>query len=142
MMRAAEEAAGKAAQRPKILGVTLLTSISQSMLSGELAVAMKTEEYVRRLAQQAVSAGIGGLVCSAADLEAVRPILPGGFEIVTPGIRPAGSDAFDQKRVATPKLAIKSGATLLVIGRPITGAASPGKAAAEIAGEIEKCLTY
>jgi orotidine-5'-phosphate decarboxylase len=141
MVRAAAEAAAKAAHRPAILGVTLLTSIGQETLSGELGIGAKTEEYVRRLAQLAVSAGAGGIVCSAADLEAVRPSLPQGFEVVTPGIRPAGSGAFDQKRVATPTLAIEGGATLLVIGRPITGAQSPKRAAAEIAGEIEKWLT-
>jgi len=136
MMRAAAEAVAKAPRRPKILGVTLLTSIDQSMLNRDLAVRMKTDEYVLHLAQRAVEAGIDGLVCSAADLEAVRPSLPTSFEVVTPGIRPAGADVNDQKRVATPSWAVKNGATLLVIGRPITGADDPGKAAADIVNEI------
>jgi orotidine-5'-phosphate decarboxylase len=140
MMRAAAKAAAGAARRPKILGVTLLTSIDQSMLNNELGVPVKTGEYVLRLAQKAVEAGIDGLVCSAADLETVRPSIPDGFEVVTPGIRPAGADVNDQKRVAIPEWAIKNGATLLVIGRPITGAAEPGKAAAEIVGSIEAAL--
>jgi len=140
MMKAAAEAASGTAHRPKILGVTLLTSIGQEALNSELAVQMKTDLYVQHLAQKAVSAGIDGLVCSAADLEAVKPSLPKDFEVVTPGIRPAGSDANDQKRVATPEWAIKNGATLLVIGRPITGADDPGRAAGEIVTEIGNLL--
>ena len=140
MMKAAAEAASGAAsgaaRRPKILGVTLLTSIGQEALNCELAVQMKTNLYVLHLAQKAVEAGIDGLVCSAADLEAVKPSLPKDFEVVTPGIRPAGSDANDQKRVATPEWAIKNGATLLVIGRPITGADDQRKAAEEMVESI------
>jgi len=138
MMRAAAEAAAGAAYRPKILGVTLLTSIDQKMLNNELSVSLETGQYVLHLARKAVEAGIDGLVCSAADLETVKPHLPPNFEVVTPGIRPAGSDVNDQKRVATPEWAIKNGATLLVIGRPITGATDPGRAAAEIAKGIER----
>ncbi|MDR3012114.1 MAG: orotidine-5'-phosphate decarboxylase [Chitinispirillales bacterium] len=136
MMKAAAEEAAKARHRPIILGVTLLTSLNQTMLNDELAVSMTTNEYVRHLAQKAMEAGISGLVCSAADLEAVAPIVPRGIEIVTPGIRPAGTDANDQKRVATPEWAIKNGATLLVIGRPITGADDPGRAAGDIVDSI------
>jgi len=138
MMKAAAEAAAGAARRPKILGVTLLTSIDRKMLNDELSVPMETGQYVLHLARKAVEAGIDGLVCSAADLETVKPSLPDGFEVVTPGIRPAGADVNDQKRVATPEWAIKNGATLLVIGRPITGAADSGAAAAEIVREIER----
>jgi orotidine-5'-phosphate decarboxylase len=140
MMRAAAEAAAGAARRPKILGVTLLTSIGQDALNGDLAVDMRADEYVLHLARKAVSAGLDGLVCSAADLETVRPSLPDGFEVVTPGIRPAGSNVNDQKRVATPEWAIKNGATLLVIGRPITGAEDPGGAAENIVNEIDRLL--
>jgi len=140
MMRAAEEAVAGAAHRPKILGVTLLTSIGQTTLNDELAVSLKADLYVKHLAQKAVGAGIDGLVCSAADLESVKPSLPPNFEIVTPGIRPTGSDVNDQKRVATPEWAIKNGATLLVIGRPITGSANPDKAAEDIVREIETLL--
>jgi len=73
-------------------------------------------------------------------LEAVKPSVPHDFEIVTPGIRPAGADANDQKRVATPEWAIKNGATLMVIGRPITGAKDPGKAAEAIVKCVEAAL--
>jgi len=140
MMMAASAATATAALRPKILGVTLLTSIDQSMLNGDLGVPLPTGKYVQHLARKAVEAGIDGLVCSAADLETVKPSIPHDFEIVTPGIRPAGADANDQKRVATPEWAIRNGATLLVIGRPITGAKDPGKAAEEIARCVEAAL--
>jgi len=136
MMKAAADAASKAVNRPKILGVTLLTSIDQTMLNDELGVSMTTDKYVVHLAQKAVEAGLDGLVCSAADLEKVKPVLPPHFEVVTPGIRPAGADVNDQKRVATPRWAIDNGATLLVIGRPITGADDPGAAAQKILEEI------
>jgi len=140
MMKAAARGAAAAARRPKILGVTLLTSIDSSMLNNELAVPLSAGDYVSHLAEKAVEAGIDGLVCSAADLEAVKPSVPDGFEIVTPGIRPAGTDANDQKRVAAPDWAVRNGATLLVIGRPITGAKNPGKAAEEIAKSVEAAL--
>jgi len=136
MMKAAADAASKAVNRPKILGVTLLTSIDQTMLNNELGVDLTTDKYVVHLAQKAVEAGLDGLVCSAADLQKVKPILPPQFEVVTPGIRPAGADVNDQKRVATPQWAIENGATLLVIGRPITGAGDPGAAAQKILEEI------
>lgn len=137
MMKAAVSAAENAAHRPKILGVTLLTSIDQSMLNNELAVPLDANKYVEHLAKMAALAKIDGIVCSAADLENVRPTLPENFEVVTPGIRPAGADVNDQKRVATPAWAIKNGATLLVIGRPITAAENPEKAAENILKEIE-----
>jgi len=140
MMRAAVKGASAAAHKPKILGVTLLTSIDRTALNNELAVPLSTGDYVRHLAKKAAEAGIDGLVCSAADLETVKPSVPDGFEIVTPGIRPAGADVNDQKRVAAPEPAIRNGATLLVIGRPITGAANPGKAAEEIAKRVEESL--
>lgn len=140
MMKAALDAAASVAHRPKILGVTLLTSIDQSMLNKELAVSLAAEKYVEHLAQMAALAKIDGIVCSAADLERVRPTLPENFEVVTPGIRPAGADVGDQKRVATPAWAIQNGATLLVIGRPITAAKCPETAAAEIVKEISAAV--
>lgn len=128
MMQAAAEAASGSSSL-KILGVTLLTSIDQQMLENELAVPLSTEQFVVHLAKKAVQSGLDGIVCSAADLEKVAPVLPKGFEMVTPGIRPAGSDVNDQKRIATPEWAIEKGATLLVVGRPITQADDPGEAA-------------
>ncbi len=137
MMKAAMEAARQYESRPKIVGVTLLTSIDQEMLNNELGVPLKTDQFVLHLARKAVEAGLDGLVCSAADLETVKPAIPEHFEVITPGIRPAGADVNDQKRVATPDWAIKNGATLLVVGRPITGAEDPGKAAEGIVNTIE-----
>ena len=137
MMRAAVEAArsypGKA---PSIVGVTLLTSLGADALDQDLKVTQSPVEYVKHLASRAVMAGLQGIVCSAADLTNVKPTLPNGFIIITPGIRPAGSDVGDQKRIATPADAIKNGADLLVIGRPITGAKDPGEAARRILEEV------
>ena len=136
MMRAAKDAADEAREKrgraPKIIGVTLLTSIDALSLRDELSVASEPVDHVRHLAALAARAGLDGIVCSAADLPSLKPSLPDNFEIITPGIRPVGAAANDQKRIATPAQAIRNGATLLVIGRPITGAADPGKAAEEI----------
>jgi orotidine-5'-phosphate decarboxylase len=125
---------------PKIIGVTLLTSIDAEGLADDLLVTAPPAEYAKHLASLAVRAGLDGIVCSAADLPALKsglkPGLPPGFDIITPGIRPAGSAANDQKRIATPKEAIKNGATLLVIGRAVTEASDPARAAAAIAAEI------
>ncbi|NLP02404.1 MAG: orotidine-5'-phosphate decarboxylase [Fibrobacter sp.] len=133
MMKAAAESARQSSDNPpKIIGVTLLTSLGPDALKNELAVTMEVNTYVKHLASLAVQAGIDGIVCSAADLPSVKPDLPAHFHVITPGIRPAGADIGDQKRVATPGAAVKSGATLLVVGRPITGAEDPAKAAEEI----------
>ena len=144
MMVAAKAAADGAEQRtgkrPKIIGVTVLTSIDEACLRSELGVPSTVGEQVRRLAENAVKAGLDGIVCSAADLPEVKSLLPGSFEIITPGIRPAGSSAHDQKRTATPATAIAAGATLLVLGRAVTEAHDQGKAAAEILAEIEKTI--
>ena len=124
--------------RPAIIGVTLLTSIGAPMLRGELGVDVDVQEYVRRLGRLAVISGIDGIVCSAADLASVAPVLPPGFITITPGIRPAGSDLNDQQRIATPAAAIASGATILVLGRAVTSAADPAEAAKRIYDEIER----
>jgi orotidine-5'-phosphate decarboxylase len=136
MMKAAKEAALKSKSSVKIIGVTLLTSLGSEALKSELGVDLEISGYIKHLAAMAVSSGIDGIVCSAADLPYVKPTLPSHFEVITPGIRPTGSDTGDQKRIATPESAIKDGATLLVIGRPITGAQDPGRAAKEIFEEI------
>ncbi len=136
MLSAAAEAAAKAAKAPKLIGVTVLTSVDQACMNNDMKIAGNIEDQVVHLASVAQRSGIDGIVCSAADLPTVKPTLPAGFEIITPGIRPAGTDAQDQKRVATPQDAIINGATLLVIGRAITGAADPAKAAAEILASI------
>jgi orotidine-5'-phosphate decarboxylase len=136
MMRAAAESRRqKGRGLPKVIGVTLLTSIDAESLGDALKVPLRPDEYTRHLASLAVRAGLDGIVCSAADLLTVKTGLPSGFELITPGIRPAGSAANDQKRIATPKEAVKNGATLLVVGRAVTAAPDPARAAAAIAAE-------
>jgi len=138
MMQAAAEAASKAKTDicPKIVGVTLLTSIGSNALKEELVVEMDTTTYVRHLTTLAIISGLNGIVCSAADLPGIKDLLPAHFEVITPGIRPAGADVADQQRIATPRDALINGATLLVIGRPITAAKDPGRAAEEIFKDI------
>jgi orotidine-5'-phosphate decarboxylase len=138
MMQAATEAASKTKSDicTKIIGVTLLTSINAHALAEELAVQMDSTTYVRHLATLAVISKLNGIVCSAVDLPGVKDILPDHFEVITPGIRPSGSEIGDQARIATPREAIENGATLLVIGRPITAAKAPGEAARAILNEV------
>jgi orotidine-5'-phosphate decarboxylase len=144
MMRAAHEAAIKGLKEtstaPKIIGVTLLTSIDALSLNRELSVPLPIEEYLRGCVARAKEAQLDGVVCSAADLGVVKPLLPDTFEIITPGIRLAGADSHDQKRVSTPAAAISGGATLLVLGRAVTGAGEPGVVAEKILKEIEKLI--
>ena len=120
----------------KVVGVTVLTSLDE----GDLAAAGiqgSAADQVTRLARLARDSGIDGIVCSGAEVAAARSLWPDGFFVV-PGVRPAGADAADQKRVVTPRQAIDDGASVLVIGRPITGAADPAAAIAEIAGSLNK----
>lgn len=138
MMKAAADAVKTVQKAPKLVGVTILTSIDTRMLNTEMNIPGSVSDQVVHLAKMAVSAGLNGIVCSAEELSAVKQHLPAEFEVITPGIRPAGSSANDQKRTATPHEAIKNGATLLVVGRPITQAADPQKAAQEIVVEIGK----
>jgi len=140
MMRAAALAAC-APDSPKLLAVTVLTSLSAAELSavgvGDAKDAGNVvRSQVLRLARLAKVAGINGLVCSADEVAAVREVMGQEALLVVPGIRPAGGDVGDQSRVATPAEAIARGASMLVVGRPITQAADPAKAAAEIVAEI------
>lgn len=123
--------------KPLILAVTVLTSINEDALHA-IGVLGTVEEEVIRLARLAQECGLDGVVCSPLEIEVVRKACGPNFLIVTPGIRPAGSDANDQARLATPTAAIEAGADFLVIGRPITGAADPAAAAIEIADEIAR----
>ena len=136
MLRAAVEAARQAAKRPKILAVTVLTSMSDADVQ-EVGFSGRVVDEVLRLAELALGAGCDGIVTSAREAAEVRKRLGDGFAIVTPGIRPAGGAAGDQARVVTPGDAIRAGATHLVVGRPITGAADPAAAAISIVDEIE-----
>ena len=131
MVRAAVDAAPDVT----IAAVTVLTSLGDASLE-QIGLAGPASDAVRRLAALAVGAGAGALVCSPQEVAAVRAEVGPGVVLITPGVRPAGSDAQDQARVATPEQALKNGADLLVIGRPITGAADPGAAAATIAATL------
>jgi len=133
MIRAAVEAA----PGTPIAAVTALTSLSNEDLD-RIGVPGGTADWVLRLAALAVEAGASGLVCSPREVAAVRDEVGPGITLITPGVRPAGSDAHDQARVATPEEALSAGADLLVIGRAITGAPDPGAAAAAIAASLRR----
>ncbi len=136
-MRAA--VAGARGSGLSILGVTVLTSFDDEDMI-EAGYRFGVVEMVRRRAEQAQALGVQGLVASAAEAKAVREAVGAGMVLVTPGIRPAGADAGDQKRVATPERAIRDGADYLVVGRPITTASDPREAAEAIVQEIAEAL--
>ena len=127
----------EAAPDTKIVAVTVLTSLCDDDLD-RIGLAGPVGDAVRRLSVLAVEAGARGLVCSPREVAAVRAEVGPDITLITPGVRPAGSDANDQARVATPEDALRAGADLLVIGRPITDAADPGAAAAAIGGSLRK----
>jgi orotidine-5'-phosphate decarboxylase len=132
-MKAAVEARGQAGLR--ILAVTVLTSYDDADLAAagyDFGVA----ELVAERAAQARDIGVDGLVCSAEEAAALRPLVGTGMALVTPGIRPAGADSGDQKRIMTPAAAIAAGADYLVVGRPVVAAADPKAAAQAIVAEI------
>lgn len=142
MMEAARQARDDVVGTPlKLLGVTVLTSIDSAVLHDELNVACEVEEQVCRLAGLAKEAGLDGVVASPREIGVIRDVCGPGFLIVTPGIRPAGSAHNDQKRVCTPEQALTAGADYLVIGRPITGAADPARAARDIYHACRSSLT-
>jgi orotidine-5'-phosphate decarboxylase len=133
------KAAVQAAPETLVAGVTLLTSIDDKDLA-EVGVGGSVSDAVRRLAALAVSAGARGLVCSPQEVAAVRAEVGPDVLLITPGIRPAGVTSDDQARIATPVEALKAGADLLVIGRPITRAPDPGAAAAAIAMSLRHAV--
>lgn len=136
MLRAAAEAAANSSSKPLILAVTVLTSLTDEDLQ-ELGLPVGVADQVLRLAGIARNAGIGGIVASAHEARSLRRNLGEGFAIVTPGVRPAGTDAEDQARVVTPSAALEAGATHIVVGRPITGDGNPKAVANRILEEIE-----
>lgn len=133
----AMRSAVKAAEGSKLilLGVTVLTSMDEADLM-DAGYSGAPRDLVLRRALQARDAGMGGIVCSPEEAKAVRSIIGPNMALVTPGIRPAGADKGDQKRVATPRVALKAGASHLVVGRPVTGAADPRSAALAILEDI------
>ena len=118
-----------------VVGVTVLTSLSQSHLA-RAGITGSARDAVRRLAALAVSAGARGLVCSPLEVADVRREVGADVTLITPGVRPSGTAAGDQSRVATPEQALAAGADLLVVGRPLTAAADPGRAAADLAASL------
>ena len=136
MLEAAARAAEGAGDRKlTILAVTVLTHLDDGELA-RLDLPGGAAPRALRWATLAREAGCGGVVSSPHELPALRGALPRPFRLVTPGVRPAGAELGDQKRVATPRSALDAGADLLVIGRPLTRAADPGAALAALAAEI------
>lgn len=131
----AEEAEKQNIARPLLLGVTILTSLDGEDLRAQGGDG-DVGAQVARLAQLAKTSKIDGIVCSPFEVAAMRKVLGDDAYLIVPGIRPAGAAAGDQKRVMTPKQALDTGADILVIGRPITQADDPAKAAAAIAAEL------
>ena len=141
MMSAARDAAHDAAARlalmpPRLLAVTVLTSLDESDIAAQ-GVAGTAGDQVVRLAELARRAEIDGIVSSPHEIGAIRAACGEAFDIVVPGIRPIGGATQDQKRVMTPGKAVHAGANALVIGRPITGANNPTQAAAAIRAEVD-----
>ena len=131
MMRAGVEAAQSENADAKVIGITILTSHDAQSLA-RLGLSDAPRDAVKRLALLAREAGLHGVVCSPHETALVREECGADFLIVTPGVRPASGEVGDQKRVATPQQAMENGADFLVIGRPITQAADPARAAREI----------
>jgi orotidine-5'-phosphate decarboxylase len=141
MMTAAAREAGETAERlgierPLLVGVTVLTSLSREDLSAVMAPGGQVPEIVLRLAERAGEAGLDGIVASVEEARLVKERLGREFIVVTPGIRPSGAEVGDQKRVATPRKAAEAGSDYLVVGRPIIQAPSPAEAAKAILEEL------
>ncbi|HXM64574.1 MAG TPA: orotidine-5'-phosphate decarboxylase [Terriglobales bacterium] len=135
MMRAATEAARNSNAALMVLAVTVLTSLDDHDLD-KLGVHGRVQDQVLRLAALAIADGCQGVIASAQEASALRSELEGDFAIVTPGVRPPGASPDDQARVVTPAEAIAAGASHIVVGRPITGAADPASEARAILGQI------
>lgn len=135
MMRRAVESAAERNPELLILGVTVLTSFDADSLA-ETGVELEPEWQVEKLAKLAVDSGLKGLVCSPLEIEGLRSILPEDTVLVTPGIRPSGSSADEQKRIMTPADAARTGSDFIVVGRPILKAENPAFAVSKILEEI------
>ena len=136
---AAISAAAEAAPDARIVAVTVRTSLGEEDRC-RIGLAGPVSDAARRLAVLAVEAGARGLVCSPQEVAAVRAEVGDDILLITPGVRLAGADIHDQARVATPEEALRAGADLLVIGRPITRAADPGAAAAAIGASLRRAM--
>ncbi len=135
MMRRAVESAAERNPELLMLGVTVITSFDADSLA-ETGVELEPEWQVEKLAKLAVDSGLKGLVCSPLEIESLRSILPEDTVLVTPGIRPSGSSADEQKRIMTPADAARAGSDFIVVGRPILKAENPAFAVSKILEEI------
>ena len=149
MLHEAKKSLVEAAQRynlqpPKLLGVSVLTSITNDILQNDLKIQAQINEYVSHLASLALKNNLDGIICSPNEAKIISQLKNEGgnkdFLIVTPGVRPAWADKNDQQRIATPKEAILNGATHIVVGRPITEAKNVVDAAKKIVEEIESAI--
>lgn len=136
MMQAAKAALADYVNPPKLIAVTVLTSMEQADLQG-VGIAEEPAEQVKRLAKLTADTGLDGVVCSAQEATLLKSQLGEAFCLVTPGIRPAGSDAGDQRRVMTPAQALAAGSDYLVIGRPITQAEDPAAQLRQISESLK-----
>lgn len=136
MMQAATKAAKDLPSKPIIVGVTALTSLDDNDMK-DIGYANNIQNQVSKLANLAQESGLDGVVCSPHEIEILRKQCGKDFKLVVPGIRPEGSASGDQKRVMTPKEALEKGASYLVIGRPITEAPDPARAAKEIFASLK-----
>jgi orotidine-5'-phosphate decarboxylase len=132
----ADEARKRNLKPPKLIGVTLLTSLNQDEVTKQIGIHKPVDDIVLGYAELAQKAGLDGVVASAMEIKKIRAKLGSQFLIVTPGIRPAWAERGDQERVMAPKEALKQGASYLVIGRPITQASDPCQAASRIFEEL------
>jgi orotidine-5'-phosphate decarboxylase len=121
---------------PKLIAITLLTSLSSRQLAFDLKIPLELPEYALQMALLAQETGLDGAVCSPQEVEQLRQTCGADFLLVCPGVRPSWSDAGDQRRSLTPLQAIKAGADYLVIGRPITSASDPELAWKRICDEL------
>jgi len=137
MMEAAREILEGYQKRPILIGVTVLTSMEQSDLA-DIGLDIDPEEQVKRLALLTKESGLDGVVCSAQEASMLKSLCGTDFKLVTPGIRPSFAQQGDQRRVMTPADAMSVGVDYMVIGRPITQAASPLEALALIEAEINR----
>lgn len=140
-LRAAQQAAGAGAAAaglpaPRLIAVTLLTSVDGRSLAFDLKVPLELPEYVLQMALLAQDTGVAGVVCSPQEVEQLRQVCADDFLCVCPGVRPTWAEAGDQQRTFTPRAAVQAGANYLVIGRPITAAADPAAAFARICEEM------
>lgn len=139
MLQAAAEAAAATKNAPRLLAVTVLTSMNREQLAA-IGIETTAADQVLRLARMAIDSEIRGLVCSPEEVAILRRELGTEPRLVVPGIRPVGAAVGDQKRIATPADAIRAGASQLVVGRPITQAADPAKTAQAILDEIASAM--